>query len=448
MTQIPAGPDGPNATEFREARTAEASYREVCKIFELEENLAQTNVYTLTGLAGRAILDSGEPFDNLNELSEDDKKAFVLTTLSVVRDATSYLKDELGYDFLEDRNALMGKEKEAGLISAHQALEKKSKSKDVSSYDKCMYYQAANLIVVFGSSRANLLAAASGREQQLRRPELFTDTPEAVDYLEQEVRFVRTAAENPNRTRYETQRILKRVMSEDMQNLLSEYDFADDLPDETGTAIHQEDVEIFHGAKEQELDFTVLPAGSTLLEHAQGIVSESTAGEKAQVDLGRLQVLEAVRDMVGPEHCYYARGKRTGKTFAGDDGDRVDEDYIVLVMQNHDKTGAVLSENALAISPIARRHATYVVRDDVSEGISWREIFNLSKDDARDLGARRVKFTSAAGRDPYEALQEKLFTLLTCKPEEFNTDLLARPDGSYVMYRRRLGKAAATLVSQ
>jgi|GEM_PF-6514556 len=55
-------------------------------------------------------------------------------------------------------------------------------------------------------------------------------------------------------------------------------------------------------------------------------------------------------------------------------------------------------------------------RQDVSEGLSWRDVMSLSKRDARTFGARAVKHTAERESIP---MSEKAQILLAAEPEEF-----------------------------
>ncbi|AYE99308.1 hypothetical protein C0J29_30520 (plasmid) [Mycobacterium paragordonae] len=73
----------------------------------------------------------------------------------------------------------------------------------------------------------------------------------------------------------------------------------------------------------------------------------------------------------------------------------------------------------MAISPLAGRHATYVVRHECADA-DWKSIFAHPKFEARLLGARKLLFTTRAGpSDQYRAMRDKIINLLECHPREF-----------------------------
>lgn len=173
----------------------------------------------------------------------------------------------------------------------------------------------------------------------------------------------------------------------------------------------------------QELNFEILPGDTNLRELSEQILDESSDIEKERVDLERIKILEDMRQLFGPEHCFFARGTNTGRQYESDSGEKIDEDFIVLVMQNHNDNGDVVSEDALAISPISRRHAAFYARQEASAGISWREVFSFSKEGARLLGARKLKFVGNEDMTPHQAVTEKIFALASCPASEFEDEL-------------------------
>lgn len=256
---------------------------------------------------------------------------------------------------------------------------------------------------------------------------------------------------NPSGARYELLRQLKPMVSGDFDALIS-IENQETHDDEGITTL---DGEAVRAAMEidgvQELDFEILPSDTNLRELSEQIFNESSDIEKVKVDLGRIQILEDIRQIFGKDKCYFARGQQRGKVYHTKDGDSINEDFIILVMQNHDANGAVASEDALAISPISRRHAAFYTREAASAG-TWRELLGLSKLQAREYGTRRLKFTAPEGVDIYEAMREKIFALATCPASDFHEEM--RYDVATESYKVRsvrtrlaLSRAASQLAS-
>jgi hypothetical protein len=245
-------------------------------------------------------------------------------------------------------------------------------------------------------------------------------------YVEQSENITRTlkfAQSNPSSYRHTLLRQLDIIASEPFDVFTftdSEIDSAEEI------SLPDVDVD-FEILANQELDFTILPGDTNLRQLSEELFNESTDTEKEKVDLERIKILEDMRQIFGEDKCFFARGKQSGRQYKTGANETIDEDFIVLVMQNHDVNGQVTSEDALAISPISRRHAAFYTRQNASEGISWREIFSLSKTDARYFGARKLKFIGNEDHTPYEAVKEKVFALATCLPGEFNEELRYNP---------------------
>lgn len=162
------------------------------------------------------------------------------------------------------------------------------------------------------------------------------------------------------------------------------------------------------------LTFTILPDA----EGISGFVTERVrfhasrpSGARFVADSQRTDVLTMLATDVGPERCTLYRSTSTTEVRSLD-GENITEDYLVLVI---DQNGG---EDAVAISPARGRHATFVVRHDVST-LPWHEVFALPKRSATDLGAKRMRFQGRWPMDEYEAMFEKVSTALTCPPERF-----------------------------
>jgi hypothetical protein len=163
------------------------------------------------------------------------------------------------------------------------------------------------------------------------------------------------------------------------------------------------------------LTFTILPEESGV----SGFVTEREqfhalrlSGTRFEVDRRRTDVLLRLEEWAGPNRCTLYRGNRTtdSRLF---DGENITEDYLVLAI-DRDSGG----QDAVAISPLRGRNATFIVRHDVSE-LPWHEVFALSKRSATGLGAKRMQFQARWSTDEYEAMFEKVTTALDCPPERF-----------------------------
>ena len=243
--------------------------------------------------------------------------------------------------------------------------------------------------------------------------------------IERSARYIREEAlKNPTNARTHTLRQVRSAMDERFK-VLSPVPSIEDAGGDASDGFEVGDEEILSGLLDypRELDFTVLKGDTDLRGLAEEIFHESSDMKKAEVDIGRVRVLEHMRQLHGTDKCYIVRGKKRERTFSDDTYGYIDEDYIVLVMQHRDEDGVVVSEDALAISPISQLHAAYYARQDALAGVSWRELFALSKSDARDLGVRKLKFVATCNLNPYDAVLEKLFALAVADPEDFDGEL-------------------------
>lgn len=249
------------------------------------------------------------------------------------------------------------------------------------------------------------------------------------------VRALKFAHSNPSSYRHNLLRQLDTIASEPFDAFVPNIADTDEE-----TSLPDIDVN-FEILANQELDFTILPGDTNLRQLSEELFDESTDTEKEKVDLERIKILEDMRQIFGEDKCFFARGKQSGRQYKTEAGETINEDFIVLVMQNHDANGQVTSEDALAISPISRRHAAFYTRQDASEGISWREIFSLKKREALSFGARKLKFVANEDHNPYQAVKEKVFALATCLPSEFNEEL--RYNAKKKLYETRSSRIRA-----
>ena len=153
------------------------------------------------------------------------------------------------------------------------------------------------------------------------------------------------------------------------------------------------------------LPFALLPSGEKLQAFLNGI--RSTGRFRGyRIDDQRVTVLEEIEKHFGANRCQWHQGTQSSSG--------VNNQYLLLTITSDNGSG----EHAVAISPLARKHATYVVRADNAEA-DWPTIFAKSKADTLALGARRFPFTKADnGIDQYTAMRRKVIRLLECPLHE------------------------------
>jgi hypothetical protein len=154
------------------------------------------------------------------------------------------------------------------------------------------------------------------------------------------------------------------------------------------------------------LTFEVLPQGEQLRAFL-GEIRRSKRYSGHRVDEHRLTVLEDLEKHFGAHRCVWHKGAGSSNG--------IDNRYLVLAI----KSTNGFEENAVAISPLAGQHATYVVRRECAEA-DWKTLFAHPKFEARLMGARKLLFTPSSERaDPYRAMFAKVINLLQCHPSEF-----------------------------
>lgn len=172
------------------------------------------------------------------------------------------------------------------------------------------------------------------------------------------------------------------------------------------------------GTARQEINalpFAVLPQGESLRRFLNGVRS---AGHYRgyHVDVKRLNVLVALTDYFGVNRCDWFEGSGSSRG--------VDNHYLILAIRSTHDSG----QDAVAVSPVTGEHATYVVRHECTEA-DWATIFTGPKIEARRRGARRLFFTAPGhGTDQYEAMRDKIITLLECDPRDFRKHLVFDED--------------------
>jgi hypothetical protein len=119
--------------------------------------------------------------------------------------------------------------------------------------------------------------------------------------------------------------------------------------------------------------------------------------------------LEDLEKHFGADVCGWYEGSESSRG--------VDNHYLVLAIKSVNGSG----ENAVAISPLTGQHATYVVRRECTDA-DWADIFASPKIEARVRGARRLLFATPDRRtDKYNAMRDKVITLLECDRAIVNT---------------------------
>jgi hypothetical protein len=150
------------------------------------------------------------------------------------------------------------------------------------------------------------------------------------------------------------------------------------------------------------LPFAVLPRGEQLRTFLDGLRSSGRYRGR-QVDEQRVTVLEDIEKHFGLDRCEWHERAASSSAF--------DNHYVVLTIKSANDSG----DHAVAISPLAGEHATYVVRSDCAKA-NWMTVLAQSKPEAREQGALTFHFT---GTDPYSAMCAKVVDALECPPQEF-----------------------------
>lgn len=330
------------------------------------------------------------------------------------------------------------------LASADETFTAKMKSTD-DEYDPEEVTEAIymRLVQVYGASKR--VAQGMFNNDALHVDDEHSGSGDVYDTIRSYrakslIALEREIANNPNTVRRETTKALRFIMSEEVTSFLEYLNYIESEPETITTPLED--------FPHQQLNFVPLPPGTDVREYAETLVGRLGEREKAHVDLDRLSVLVRIHEHFGKHKSYFAWGEKTGKEMVDEEtGTTVDEDYIVLVMQDLNEFGSTIGEHALAISPIAGKHAAYFTRHDASAG-TWREILPLPKQEARSYGARGLPFTAATGQSRHDMMVEKIKALLECNPDDFHGELRMRGDGTYRIKNteRDMGKRASRFV--
>lgn len=169
-----------------------------------------------------------------------------------------------------------------------------------------------------------------------------------------------------------------------------------------------------------KLNWEVLPIEELQQRAAAIVETASRRGFNAKsIDLARLAVLSDISRQWGIEDSYYAYGWLGSREMVIDGDQEAPDQYLLVILQEKDSDGNITAEHAVAESPIAGPHAMYVFRQDVSEGLDWREVLALPKSYARFYGARALRHVEVQGETLNQTMARKASTLLSCNATEF-----------------------------
>ncbi len=232
--------------------------------------------------------------------------------------------------------------------------------------------------------------------QPAPQPQLFDTTPQlrtAIEGLTGELAEVEALLSSDETT---LGRFFDLSKAELADLLSGRFDYLQQFRD-AGTA---PTTRVIHG-----LAFSVLPQG----EHLRTFLDDLRRTKRYDghhLDERRLTVLEELQDHFVAHRCLWHKGSATSSG--------VDNRYLILSITSATSP----DEDAVAISPMAGEHATYVVRHECVD-VHWSRIFELPKEQARERGARRLYFRSTEA-DQYTDMRDKVIALLECDPGEFS----------------------------
>lgn len=179
---------------------------------------------------------------------------------------------------------------------------------------------------------------------------------------------------------------------------------------------------------EAHLAFEVLPVGvgTRNIDFASDRTRLGLLTGSSYYDAKRTAIIDQIARKYGIENCVLYRGY-TVPGIHMPVGDNINDEYLILAITRRG------GEDAVAISSAVGRHATYVVRHEVSEK-PWYEIFSRPKYSAKDFGARRLVFRERFPLDQYNSMREKILLLLQCPPRSFQNRMQYEASKrSYVM---------------
>lgn len=144
--------------------------------------------------------------------------------------------------------------------------------------------------------------------------------------------------------------------------------------------------------------FDLLPAGEQLRQFLHQLRT-TTRYRGYHVDPKRVAVLEDIEGHFGRARCRWHEGS---SEYRG-----VDSQYLLLAIRAEGSG----SEHAVAISPLAGRHATFVVKAGDAQG-DWLSVLAKTKSEAVKAGARRFLFAESSEKDRYESMRDRIIRYL------------------------------------
>lgn len=431
------------------------SYDQLNHVLGIPNTLEEADTWSSVGayIYARNLFTLVDPhlIDAISGDNEDElRKYLTLNTATALISFDQICLSE-GYDLVENSNALReltpAQKRSFSLRMAEEVEKRIIDPSDTTG--NLLNGSFAAVAAVYASNRRVLdEASLDSSDQYLYAAELTDEQVRAINDLKEF--HYQTLYSNPARFRRNTSRALHAlrnpitrefVDTEVRQFEVLEQGEADSLQTMPEQPPIEDQEGVFFG---QEVDFTILPAGTNVREYTERLVAGLSAKERENIDLKRVGVLEALREQLGADRTYYVHGVPNHDSETG-----VRKDYIGLVIQTHDRTGRVISEDAIAVSPLERRNAGYVFRQDYSIHTSWRETLSQRKDVARVNGARPLKFTEVEGRDKYEAYVDKALELLTCPAGQFGPDYdlyFQKSSGEYILRKKRVIRVGAKAV--
>ena len=428
----------------------EPCYEELFSLLEVSDGEPNENPDTLFGVLMSFHLKTATPLGE--DPDEGDMKLAALVTAKSVSEGAELLQKQ-GIDLLANKHALSSL---AMNKKVHAMLSLTSQAGNPDHPDPLGVRGAVNLFTLFSGNKriAGATAEASVFDHEmvervgLSSPSWLAEGADtsgdaeamhlkaaAAAYDENRRRVFGRVALNPsqeaNKHYPAFRQLVRPAMQEFVERELALYE-ADWLSwREIGkTALFEQPEDTSETAfAGQILDYTILPEGTDIQEFAKIVCEGLNETDRASIDLRRVQVLENLRKHFGDDNTHYVRGKPRN-TLASETGEHVNEEYIGLIIKRYDEQGRISGEDAIVVSPVANKHAGYVVRHDFSKDEGWRNILVSPKQTARQKGARPLKFTSVMGMDTYDAYVKKAIALFGCTSEEFSPEYTLRLTGT------------------